>query len=215
MSVSDERVTRGTAAHLERWRERLSAGESRVGWKIGLNPPPAMQAAGIDAPVVGHLTSGTELPSGGSFALGGRRVAVEPEVFAVAGEGGGVVALGAALEVVEPDRRLSELEELLAANIFHRAVAFGPPAEGAALAGVTAGIAHNGEEYATVEPAVSVDPAGLATLVADTLATHGESLEPGDRIICGTLTKPVEVAPGDTVALDLGELGSVELRFED
>lgn len=49
--------------------------------------------------------------------------------------------------------------------------------------------------------------------MADSLGAVGEHLRAGERIIAGSLVKPIEVEPGDTLTADLGPLGSVEVRF--
>ena len=59
------------------------------------------------------------------------------------------------------------------------------------------------------------DEAGIVALVDETLATAGESLEVGDRIIAGSLTTPVDVQPGQRVSLDIGALGSLDIDFTD
>jgi 2-keto-4-pentenoate hydratase len=64
-------------------------------------------------------------------------------------------------------------------------------------------------------PSDKFDLPGIVALVDETLATAGESLEVGDRIIAGSLTTPVDVQPGQSVALDLGPLGFVEIDFTD
>ena len=55
-------------------------------------------------------------------------------------------------------------------------------------------------------------PATVA-LVAEILEAAGEQLEAGDRIIAGTLTPPQPVRPGGSAALDLGDLGSIDIGF--
>jgi 2-keto-4-pentenoate hydratase len=61
-----------------------------------------------------------------------------------------------------------------------------------------------------------VRPEGLEKMVeavAARLEAAGEKLRAGDRIITGVLAPPYEAQEGDTVRLELDELGSVELRF--
>ena len=123
-----------------------------------------------------------------------------------------IAALFPALEIAdEPDLDM-EIEQILAGNIFHRAVAFGPRVEtqepGAAR------IIVNGEEQHTV-PA---DETGkrleaMVEAVAARLADAGEELRAGDRIITGIIAPPHKAEPGDTVRLELEALGGVELRF--
>jgi 2-keto-4-pentenoate hydratase len=217
--MTDHRVVNGTAAHLKRMREKLDAGEARVGWKIGLNPPAAQERAGISEPVVGHLTDSTVVASGGEYhgLAAASRLVVEPEIAVRIGEDGSIASIGPALEIVDVDRDIADIEPVLAGNIFHRGVVFGPEDErrhGGSLAGVTARVLHNGEVAGEPDPAAVVgDPNELVALVARTVASHGEELRPGDRIICGTLIPPLAPEPGDEIALDLGPLGTASVRF--
>lgn len=223
--VTDPRIVRGMQAQLASWRSRIAGGAGRVGWKIGFNSPAAQRQLGLDGTVVGHLTGATVLASGTSHSLAGSHlVSAEPEVAihlgrdvpAGAGEDAAraaIAALGAAIELVDIDRPLDDLEAILAANVFHRAVVLGPPA-GRALAGVTARAYRNGDEVASVDAAAAAgDLAALARHVADWLAAFGERLRAGDRIICGSLAPPIWVKAGDRVRVDLGPLGSVEVAL--
>ena len=216
-------------AQLARWRRRIAGGPARVGWKIGFNSPAAQRQLGLDGTVVGHLTQATVLAPGTSHSLAGSRlVSAEPEVAVhlgrdvPAGAGGdaaraAIAALGAAIELVDIDGPLDDLEAILAANVFHRAAVLGPPRTeraGGALAGVTARAFRNGDEVASVEAAAAAgDLAAVVRHVADWLAAFGERLCAGDRIICGSLAPPIWVKPGDRVRVDLGPLGAVEVAL--
>lgn len=206
----DPRVIGPTESQLERWRAELEGGAERIGWKVGFNSQSAQQQAGISAPVVGYLTSATLLPYGAHLPLdGGTRLMVEPEVAIEVGEKLQAVALAAAIEVVDVDAPFSDIEQIVEGNIFHRGFLLGdfrpgyPPPRSAA-------VLVNGEdrERETVE---SFDSAAIIALVAETLAVAGESLIPGDQIIAGALTPPVEVSPGDRVGIQLDNLGMVQL----
>ncbi|CAN5559177.1 2-oxo-hepta-3-ene-1,7-dioic acid hydratase [soil metagenome] len=224
----DERVERGMAAQLARRQEQLTAGEEPIGWKIGLNPPAAQEKAGISAPVTGFLTDATVLASGGRYTIDGADVSVEPEVAvrlgtdldagADAGAGAAAIAsLAPALEVVDLDRDVSEIEAVLAGNVFHRAVVFGDELEGAhSLAGLGFRVLRGSEPEAegdVVEAAGHLDTLLLG--VARFLDAHGAALRAGDRVICGSLVVPPLAAhPGETIALELGPLGRVEVGFD-
>jgi 2-keto-4-pentenoate hydratase len=140
-------------------------------------------------------------------------VIVESEVAVEVGsDGRAIAALFPALELADrPDLDL-EVEQILAGNIFHRAVAFGPRVEtqepGAAR------ILVNGEEQHTV-PAERTGTRleAMVEAVAARLGDAGEELRAGDRIITGIIAPPHEAALGDTVRLELEAVGGVELRF--
>ncbi len=205
-------VERGTAALLMRRREILAQGAQPIGWKIGFNVPEIQQKLGIDRPLAGFLTSDSLISGDWSLDDDGP-VVVESEVAVeVADDARSIVAMLPALELVDPPDLDLELEQILAGNIFHRAVAFGPRIEtrepGAGR------ILVNGEE----QHALSADQTvanldAMVDAIAGRLADAGEELKPGDRIITGVLAPPHTAESGDTVRLELEALGGVELRF--
>jgi 2-keto-4-pentenoate hydratase len=207
-------IEQGTKALLTRRREILAQGAEPIGWKIGFNVRQTQERLGIDAPLAGFLTSDTVLEDGGTWSLAeDGPVIVESEVALEVGpDGRSIAALFPALELAdEPDLDL-EIEQILAGNIFHRAVAFGPRVEtrepGAGR------ILVNGDE----QHSVPADQTGerleaMLRAVAARLADAGEELRPGDRIITGIIAPPHDAAPGDTVRLELEALGGVELHF--
>jgi 2-keto-4-pentenoate hydratase len=136
-------------------------------------------------------------------------VVVESEVAVEIGEDGrSIAALLPALEIADPPELDLEIEQILAGNIFHRAVAFGPRVE-ATEAG-PGRILVNGEEQHSVKPQGMEQ---MVAAVAARLEAAGEELRPGDRVITGVLAPPHEASGGDIVRLELDAVGSVELRF--
>ncbi|HZP42889.1 MAG TPA: fumarylacetoacetate hydrolase family protein [Candidatus Binatia bacterium] len=225
----DPRIARGMAAQLARFHALLAAGHPRVGWKVGFNAPAVQRALGLDGIVVGHLTLATALEPGRPHALaGGTDVRVEPEIAIHLGAAvppgappdairAAIIGLGPALEVLDLDRPLDDLESLLAANVLHRAVLFGatdPRRAGGGIADLDARFVRNGVEVARTSAVAALgDVAAIVGAVADRLAPFGEGLRAGDRIISGALVAPVAVAPGDRIAVDLGPLGTLGLAF--
>jgi 2-keto-4-pentenoate hydratase len=205
-------VERGTAAMLVRRREILSQGAEPIGWKIGFNLPEFQRKLGIDAPLAGYLTTDGLLDDGAEVSLDGP-VVVESEVAVELGDDARqVVALLPALELADQPDLEQDVETILAGNIFHRAVAFGPRAETPSPG--AARILVNGEE----QHSVPAERAGarldeMVEAVARRLAAAGEELRPGERIITGILAPPHTARPGDTVRLELEAVGAVELRF--
>jgi 2-keto-4-pentenoate hydratase len=176
--------------------------------------PATQERLGIDGAVAGFLTTDTLLEDGATWSTeDDGEVIVESEVgLEVGPDGRSIAALFPALELADqPDFDL-EIEQILAGNVFHRAVAFGPRVEtrepGAAR------ILVNGEEQHTVPAAETVERLeAMVEAVARRLGDAGEELRPGDRIITGIIAPPHEAKPGDTVRLELDALGGVELRF--
>jgi 2-keto-4-pentenoate hydratase len=206
-------VERGTEAMLVRRRELLAQGAQPIGWKVGFNVPAIQERLGLDAPLAGFLTTDALLEDGAEISLDEGPRVVESEVAVEVGDDSRrIAALLPALELADPPDLEQDVDTILAGNIFHRAVVFGPRVEtdspGAAR------ILVNG----TVEHAVPADRAGghlheMVEAVADRLAAAGEAVRPGDRIITGVLAPPHTAQPGDSVRLELERLGGVEVRF--
>ena len=200
----DERVGRGMRRQLE------AAPADRIGWKLALNAPAIVEALGIGEPALGGLSE-SRVASGTHSLAGAHQPAVEPELLIEAGEGGAVARLGVALEVVDFDRPLDDVEEVVATNIFHRAVAFG--SLGDPVSPERAVFRVNEEERGVVESFEA--PADTLAFVDRFLREVGAELVPGDLVIAGALVAAVPVQPGDVASLDVDGIGSVELRFEE
>jgi 2-keto-4-pentenoate hydratase len=198
-------IETGTEAMLMRRREILAQGAEPIGWKVGFNVPEIQRRLGIDAPLAGFLTTDSLIEG----EWDEYPVVVESEVAVEIGDDGrSIVALLPALEIADPPDLDVELEQILAGNIFHRAVAFGPRVETTEPG--PGRILVNGEEQHSVEPEGFER---MVEAVAARLEAAGEKLSPGERIITGVLAPPHEAEPGDTVRLELEALGGVELRF--
>jgi 2-keto-4-pentenoate hydratase len=209
-------IARGTAALLTRRRLILAKAAEPVGWKVGFNASEIQEKLGIDGPLAGFLTTNGLLEDGAEWSLGKEgEVIVESEVAVELGEDArSIVALLPALELADPPDLDQDVETILAGNIFHRAVAFGPRVETGSPG--AARILVNGEE----QHAVDAEWAGanleeMVEAVARRLEAADERLRPGDRIITGVLAPPHKAQPGDTVRLELEAVGGVELRFAD
>jgi 2-keto-4-pentenoate hydratase len=202
-------IERGTAALLMRRREILAQGAESIGWKIGFNVRETQERLGIDAPLAGFLTTDSLIHDNWDEYP----VIVESEVAVEIGnDGRSIAALLPALEIADPPDLDLPVEQILAGNIFHRAVAFGPRVEaqqpGAARIVVNGQLQHSVPAERTGERLEA-----MVEAVAARLAAVDEELRAGDRIITGIIAPPHDAAPGDTVRLELDALGSVELHF--
>jgi 2-keto-4-pentenoate hydratase len=209
-------VERGMTAQLVRRREILAQGAEHVGWKIGFNAPQVQEKLGIDRPLAGFLTSDGLLDDGATWSLGDRgEVVVESEVAVeLGGDAWSIAALLPALELTDPPDLTIELEQILAGDIFHRAVAFGPRVE--ADAPGAGRILVNGEPRHELNgEATGAHLEEMVEVVAGRLAEADEELHAGDRIITGILAPPHPAQAGDAVRLELDALGAVELRFAE
>lgn len=83
------------------------------------------------------------------------------------------------------------------------------------LRSVAAVLHRNGAPVESgVSSAVMDHPAAAVTWLAKALRAGGERLESGQVILTGTLTRAVEVSPGDLFAADYGALGAIDVSFE-
>jgi 2-keto-4-pentenoate hydratase len=207
-------VERGTAALLTRRRQIVAQAAEPVGWKVGFNVPAIQEKLGLDGPLAGFLTSDGLLEDGAGWSLADAgEVVVESEVAVELGDDArSIAALLPALELADPPDLSQDVETILAGNIFHRAVAFGPRVETDAPG--AARILVNGEEQHSIsaqDAAANLSP--MVQAVAERLAAADQELRSGEIIITGVLAPPHPAQPGDTVRLELEAVGGVELRF--
>jgi 2-keto-4-pentenoate hydratase len=212
--VTDPRVADGLKEQLVAWRAELQGGATRIGWKVGFNLPAVQDMFGVEEPAIGYLTSATLLEDGAEYsAAGSTRLVAEAEIAVEIGENGGIEGYAPAVELADMNRPLDDLQAIIAEDIFHRGVIFGDFRRD--LPGrPRARVVIEGEERASAEAPEDYFE-GVTELAARLLEEQGESLRPGDRIICGIITPLVPVEPGDAVSVDFGSLGSVRLRITD
>lgn len=203
----------------------LSAGVEPLGWKLGFGAPAALERLGTDRPLVGFLTRDRLLARGASVDVSGWTTPLlEAEVaahidHAVAADASPSEALAAvsgwslAIELADLDVPPTDVEEVLAGNIFHRHVLLGPvwadlPPDPAVS------VLRDGEEVAsTSTPYELTGPLGtILAATASTLAACGASLGAGDVVITGSVVPPIDVSGGGSwrvVSPGLGGLGVV------
>jgi 2-keto-4-pentenoate hydratase len=224
MTPQDERVARGMATQLS---DRSRRGERHLGWKVGFGTAQAMVKLGISAPLVGHLVASGQLVSGATVAIGDWDAPkLEPEVAVhlasdVDASGGrdAVVAalagLGAAIELVDLDPDADDPEDILARNIFQRAVLLGPLQDVGDTHDLRLRVLVDGEEAVDTSDitAATGDVFDAVASVAETLAAAGERLRAGDVVIAGSIVPALELEPGQDVVVELEPLGRLEVSF--
>ena len=214
-------------AQLTERRRRIEDGEAPLGWKLGMGVPAAMAKLGTDAPLVGYLLAPARVDDGGTVSLDGWGTAkLEPEIAVHMGADlaagasradaeAAIAGLGPAIELVDLDPSADDPEAILAADIFQRHVLLGPVTEGATAAGTSARALKNGDEAAATADATEAtgDPVDLVLHVANVVGDAGEGLRAGEVVICGSVVPALDVAPGDTVEVQLDPLGSLTVSF--
>ena len=205
-------VDRAMRTMLARRNGDLARGAHGIGWKIGFDTPAIQQHFGLSEAVVGYLTDTRIVAPGATVSLAGWvSPAVEVELAARFGDNGDVAGLGPALELVDLDISFDDIEPVLAGNVCHRGVVFGDEVPGADPMDLNATVTKDGTVVA--EGRLVKDPAVTLSFVRSFLEAHGAALEPGQRIICGSVVSPVAVAPGDVVDVSFGAFGSLRVGF--
>jgi 2-oxo-hept-3-ene-1,7-dioate hydratase len=213
-------------------------GHRIVGRKIGLTSRAMQQASQIDEPDYAPLMSDMIFSAGGDIPID-RFIAprIEVELAFILGKPlkGPHVSLFdvlAATEVVTPaieiiDARIEQFdrESKRMRKVFDTISDFAANA-GVVLGGrpvrphdvdlrwVGALLHKNGVvEETGLAAGVLNHPANGVAWLANKIAPHGESLEPGQIVLAGSFTRPVNAQRGDTLHADYGPLGSVAFRF--
>jgi 2-keto-4-pentenoate hydratase len=208
MAVVPPRLIAAMREQLAARQRLLQNGATHVGWKLGMG-----DREGIDGHiVVGHLTSATLLHPGAAYHVRpGQDLHVDVEAYVELGEGGpgALAGYGVALEIVDLAPLDGEPDSLVATNIFHRAVSFGPaPAVEPREAEV--GLRVNGAlRCMNTWPN---DITERLTAAVEVLEAVGVGLRAGDRIITGSVVQ-VPVAAGDNIAAVIDSDAAVTLEI--
>jgi len=197
-------VDPGLVAAMRRQLSGRHAEAARVGWKYGSGEE---EQIGGDH-IVGHLTAATTLADGATYHGGGAALHADVEVAVELGGDTAAKGYSVALEICDLTGGGS-VEEIVARNDYHRAVAFGRFAP-ALPPGLEGALVVNGERRAAGR--APADVAERVAAIGRVLDAVGERLEPGDRIITGLIVN-TPIGSGDEVVAELGELGRVGLRI--
>jgi 2-keto-4-pentenoate hydratase len=227
----DPRITRGMQKQLAERRARIAAGETPLGWKVGLGAKPAMERLGIKMPLVGYMMQKSLVQNGSTVSLSGwTQPVAEPEIAVHmaahlpgyadrAATIAAIGALGPAIELADLNPPPTDVEATLAGNIFHRHVILGPADRaraGAKLDGMTGLVFRRGAQVARQEDlqANIGNIIDIVTHVAGTLAANGEKLAAGDVIITGSIVPPPLIEPDETAfAYTLDPMSQLSVAF--
>jgi 2-oxo-3-hexenedioate decarboxylase len=211
-------------------QSKLDAGETFVGYKLGLTSRNKQQAMGLDAPLYGRVTSGM-ISTYGDPVRFDRFIhpRVESEIaFLLARDieaPATVTSVLAATDVVFGavdvlDSRYESfrftLPDVVADNASAGAFYLGPvarrPAELEDLRLLGCVVRVDGEVVMTAAgAAVMGHPAASVAWLANQLASVGETLRAGQLIFSGGVTAPVPVVAGGSVTFEFDGLGAIEV----
>jgi 2-keto-4-pentenoate hydratase len=214
---------------------RLARGEKIVGRKIGLTSQAIQQQLGVSEPDYGTLwKSSFYEATGGKVAIPASdflQPRIEGEVAFLIGKslkGPGITpeqvleateACALGVEIV--DSRIADwkikLIDTIADNASYGGFTVGPwdkELVKADLANLAMRITHNGELAAEgVSSAALGHPARSTAWLANKLLEFGVSLEPGDVVISGGITKMMPVKAGDEFVFSLSSQPDLTIRF--
>jgi 2-keto-4-pentenoate hydratase len=213
-------------------RDRIAAGATVNGHKVGLSSEAMQKMMGVDEPDYGHLLSDMEVFHDRPVEAGRYCYPrVEVEVAFILGEplpGEGCTEddVIAATEAVAPaieliDSRIVDwrigLVDTIADNASSAGYVLGPervkPNE-LDLLTIEARLHKNGEQVASGRSdAVLGNPVTAVAWLARKVASFGVRLEAGHVVLPGSVHRAVDVAAGDDFTAELDGLGHVNLSF--
>lgn len=219
-------------------RRKLTAGRRVIGHKIGLTSRAMQLALGIDEPDSGVLfddmlfADGARIPCSRFIGL---RIEVELVFMLKAPLRGPRCTI---FDVLDATAYVAPALEILDTRIFRKDAETGAArtvrdtiADNAANAGIVVGgrpvrpdafdlrwigaiCSKNGAvEETGLAAGVLNHPAHPVAWLANKLDAQGSGLDPGQLVLSGSFTRPIEVAPGDVVHADYGPLGVVSCSF--
>ncbi len=228
-------ATRAEGYAIQAQLEKLSA-KPLWGWKIAATSTAGQLHIGVDGPLAGRLLAEMVHADGATLPFGANRMRVaeaefafrmardlppRAEAYTVEEVLGAVAALHTAIEV--PDSRFVDFAtagaaQLLADNACAHQFVLGPEAPASwrdmdLAAHRVIGRVTGRFEREGVGANVLGDPRIALAWFANELSRHGMTLAAGQVVTTGTCLVPMDVAPGDEVEVEYGELGRVGIRF--
>lgn len=212
---------------LDQRQRAIEAGDRAIGWKLGFGAPASLERFDLHAPLVGFLIGSRAHETGSQVSCAGWKGAVaEPELAVHIGRdldpgdddvAGAISGLAPAIELADVDPPPEDIAEVLAGNIFHRAVVLGDPdsaGAGGAHTGLEARVTRDGGELARTADLTALT-GDLLTIVGHTarlLGAAGERLRAGDVVITGSIVPPIRIEPGQEIGFELAPLPAITVR---
>ena len=231
LTLEDLRISNGMRAQMELRRHMRADGAHQVGWKVGMGAPALQEKLKLTAPIVGFIVDRALLTSGATVPVRGwQRPVAEAEIAAYIGNDlpahsdretvrKAILAIGPAIELLDVDGPLDDVQAALSGDIFQRHVILGPRdimRGGARLDGLKGRVNRSGWDVpvpADLETNIGDIP-NIVAHVADMAQATGDGLRAGQFIICGSLTAPMLLQPGETgVEFALTPIGAISVRF--
>jgi 2-keto-4-pentenoate hydratase len=224
MNGEDVRLIEGAARQRDARAQLLEDGAQHLGWKAGFGTAAARLTLDISVPLIGFLTDRTLLvpqpDEGPTMPVGTwTRAIAEAEIAVRLGSDlspgvsaeealAAVASIAPAIELADIDitPAADAVSDILAGDIFHRAVMLGAAREtpgGWPTGELRAHVVHESAEGAITEVDVEDVEAGPGTTAevlqacARAAALVGPGLRAGDVVILGSVLPPVPMAPGD------------------
>jgi 2-keto-4-pentenoate hydratase len=231
-TLKDPRIAEGLRTQMALRDKHLAAGARQAGWKVGFGAPAAMEKLKLTAPLVGFVLDRALLTSGDAVSLADwQKPVAEAEIAATLGRDlpanatrdearAAIAAIGPAIELADIDCPMDDVTAILSGDIFQRHVILGPrdtTRHGARLDGLKARVNRSGTDVAVPDDlqAPTGDIVDIVRHVAQIAAAVGSGLRAGQFIICGSLTPPMFLQPGERdVTLALEPVGAVSIRFQ-
>ena len=219
-------VRDGITRMLELRAHAMRQGVRAIGWKLAFGAPASLTRFGLSGPLVGFLTDATLHASGSIISCSGWAGPVaEPELAAYFDRDveipeqarDAITGIGPAIELANVDPPPDDIAEVLAGNIYHKAVLLGDPDDRVAgfdVRGLRGTVEHDGETVGEID-----DLEGLTGRIEFTVAhaagllrAAGETFRRGDVVILGSVTPPLGIRPGQEVRFTLGAMKPVIAR---
>lgn len=210
---------------------RLSRGERRIGVKMGLTSRAKMVQVGVDEVAWGRLTDAMLLEEGGALPLSAFvHPRLEPEIVFLLKKrlSGNVSTLEAmaAVEAIAPameviDSRYENfkfvLPDVVADNTSSAGLVIGAwrsPEIDFSNLGMVLSVNGRPKEIGS-SAAILGHPVRSLVAAARMTAQWGEALEPGYIVMAGAATAAHAASVGETISLEVQNLGSVSIKIEE
>ena len=219
-------------------QQKLAAGRTITGWKIGLTSKAMQAALGIDIPDSGVLfddmlfDNGTTVPAGRFIQprieveiafvmkkpLAGETVTREDVIAATDYVAPAIEILDTRILRQDPKSgRTRSVVDTISDNAANAGIVLGAerhPADAVDLRWVGAIVTRNGEvEETGLGAGVLNDPVESVVWLARRMAGYGQKIEAGHVILSGSFIRPLECPTGTQIEADFGTFGSVGISF--